>query len=142
MADLRLQRRIEEGDREALEHIARALEGRVLPGPGATSPVPETNGQAKAETAKPDDAKDPLVLAPEGLEVLLEAMPAAIGILKRGTHLYQQRLRLRLRLPVSFRALGGGRHRRHPARRGRAATGRGYVGRTEEVDALTRSRRR
>ena len=29
-------RRIEEldGDREALEHIARALEGRVLPGPG------------------------------------------------------------------------------------------------------------
>ena len=31
MADLRPQRRIEEleGDREALEHIARALEGRV-----------------------------------------------------------------------------------------------------------------
>ncbi len=40
MADLRPQRRIEDGDREALEHIARALEGRVLFGPGATAPVP------------------------------------------------------------------------------------------------------
>ena len=35
MADLRMNRRIEEpsGDREALEHIARALEGRTIPGP-------------------------------------------------------------------------------------------------------------
>jgi signal transduction histidine kinase len=74
MADLRSQRRIEEleGDREALEHIARALEGRVLPGPGAL---------ATSEAARPDDS---LVLTPAGLAILLESMPAAVGILAGG----------------------------------------------------------
>ena len=71
MADLRPQRRIDglEGDREALEHIARALEGRVLQGPGSLTP---SNGEACA---------DALALTPQGLKLLLEAMPAAIGIL-------------------------------------------------------------
>ena len=69
MADLRLHRRIDQldGDQEALEHIARALEGRVLPGPGSS----------------PDDENgtEPLHLTSQGLRVLLEAMPAAVGIL-------------------------------------------------------------
>src|SRR4029078_4367668 len=45
------QRRIEEleGDREALEHIARALESRILPGPGV-DPLPEINERLDAAT--------------------------------------------------------------------------------------------
>jgi signal transduction histidine kinase len=74
MADLRLQRRGEvlEGDREALEHIARALEGRVLPGPGSAA-FPDASDPAAA-----------LALTPHSLKLLLEAVPAAIGILERG----------------------------------------------------------
>jgi signal transduction histidine kinase len=74
MADLRSQRRIEQlaGDREALEHIARALEGRVLPGPGSVTP-PEPEADAEA-----------LALTPQSLKVLLEAMPAAVGIIADG----------------------------------------------------------
>jgi signal transduction histidine kinase len=69
MADLRLHRRIDQldGDREALEHIARALEGQVLPGPGSPP-----DGESGIE---------PLHLTSQGLRVLLEAMPAAVGIL-------------------------------------------------------------
>jgi signal transduction histidine kinase len=78
MADLRPQRRLDhvEGDREALEHIARALEGRVLPGPGAVA-LPEPQVEAAA-----------LTLDPAGLKTLLEAMPAAIGILERDGLIY------------------------------------------------------
>ena len=78
MADLRPQRRIEklEGDREALEHIARALEGRVLPGPGSTPPAEEGNGL------------EALTLTPQGLKLLLEAMPAAVGMLAHGALAY------------------------------------------------------
>jgi signal transduction histidine kinase len=74
MADLRSQRRIDEleGDREALEHIARALEGRVLPGPGSVAPVQDN-----------DSAAVP-ALAPQGLVALLEAMPAAVGLVADG----------------------------------------------------------
>jgi signal transduction histidine kinase len=73
MADLRLHKRLKglEGDREALEHIARALEGRVVSVPGA----------AAAEAANPGET---LQLTPEGLKMLLEAMPAAVGILEQG----------------------------------------------------------
>ena len=69
MADLR--RRIEEleGDREALEHIARALEGRVLQGSGHSA---DKVG---------DDGFQSLVLGAQGLAVLLDEMPAALGIL-------------------------------------------------------------
>lgn len=74
MADLRLQRRMEQldGDREALEHIARALEGRVLPLPNFE------------ETSKPAVEATELALAPDGLKLLLEAMPAAIALLAHG----------------------------------------------------------
>jgi signal transduction histidine kinase len=74
MADIRLQRRSEvlDGDREALEHIARALEGRVLPGPGSA---------ALPDASEPSEA---LALTPHSLKLLLEAVPAAIGILVRG----------------------------------------------------------
>jgi signal transduction histidine kinase len=78
MADLRPQRRLEQldGDREALEHIARALEGRVLPGPGAVPPP-----EPEAETAA-------LTLDAGSLKLLLEAMPAAIGMLGRDGLIY------------------------------------------------------
>jgi signal transduction histidine kinase len=74
MADLRPQRRLEglEGDREALEHIARALEGRVLPGPGSIAPAAES------------DRAEALTLTPQSLITLLEAMPAAIGVWAEG----------------------------------------------------------
>ena len=74
MADLRPQRRVEvlEGDREALEHIARALEGRIVPGPGSVAPEQGT------------DKSSTLALAPQGLVTLLEAMPAAIGLVADG----------------------------------------------------------
>ena len=77
MADLRLHKRIDQldGDREALEHIARALEGRVLPGPGS-SPADES------------DETHSLHLTAQGLKVLLEAMPAAVGILAGGALVY------------------------------------------------------
>jgi signal transduction histidine kinase len=78
MADLRLHRRIDQldGDREALEHIARALEGRVLPGSGS-SPADEGGGTESL-----------LHLTPQGLKVLLEAMPAAVGILAGSALVY------------------------------------------------------
>jgi signal transduction histidine kinase len=58
-------------DREALEHIARAVQGRVLRGPGSLSPA----GALGLET---------LSLSRASIETLLEAMPAAIGILAHG----------------------------------------------------------
>jgi signal transduction histidine kinase len=58
-------------DREALEHIARAVQGRVLRGPGSLSPA----GALGLET---------LSLSRASIEALLEAMPAAIGILVHG----------------------------------------------------------
>ena len=78
MADLRLHRRIEglEGDREALEHIARALEGRLPQGSDQDgSPV----GQ---------DVTEALRLTPQSLKSVLEAMPAAVGVLSKGALIY------------------------------------------------------
>src|SRR5262249_29628817 len=60
-----------QADREALEHIARAVQGRVLRGPGSLSPA----GALGLET---------LSLSRTSIEALLEAMPAAIGILAHG----------------------------------------------------------
>jgi signal transduction histidine kinase len=59
-----------EGDREALEHIARALEGRVPQDNGADGPG--------------DDRAEALQLTAHGLTTLLESIPAAIGILSGG----------------------------------------------------------
>src|SRR4029078_10243660 len=73
MADDRHASGIKEvqADREALEHIARMLEGRVLRGPGLTMP-------------DEDSTLERLKLEGTGLVALLEAMPAAIGILADG----------------------------------------------------------
>ncbi len=73
MADARQTCRTKEvqADREALEHIARMLEGRVLRGPGLTMP-------------DEDNTLDRLKLEGTGLVALLDAMPAAIGILADG----------------------------------------------------------
>jgi signal transduction histidine kinase len=60
-----------QADREVLEHIARAVQGRVLRGPGSLSPA----GALGLET---------LALSRASIEALLEAMPAAIGILSHG----------------------------------------------------------
>ncbi len=144
MADLRSQRRIEDGDREALEHIARALEGRVLLGPGATppvpgnSPVPETNGPAEA-----DPVASPLVLPPESLRLLLEAMPAAIGLLRDGSLIYVNSAfayAFGYRSPSELSEAGG----LDAILPGGAALliCEDDTGRTGEIDALTRSRRR
>jgi len=72
MADLRLHRRMNEleGDREALEHIARALEGAL----------PQDNRAVGAH----DTRAEALQLTAHGVTTLLEAMPAAIGILSGG----------------------------------------------------------
>jgi signal transduction histidine kinase len=58
-------------DREALEHIARAVQGRVLRGPGSLAP----SAALGLET---------LSLNRASLEALIEAMPAAIAILANG----------------------------------------------------------
>ncbi len=158
MADLRPQRRIEDGDREALEHIARALEGRVLLGPGAkssaqvssqVSPAPEmavgpdspsgsmTNGEAAPS------ADGTLMLPPESLRLLLEAMPAAIGLLRDGTLIYVNSAfayAFGYRSPSELSEAGG----LDAILPGGAAllVCEDDTGRTGEVDALTRSRRR
>src|SRR5215475_9703898 len=62
-------------DREALEHIACAVQGRVLRGTGSLSPA----GALGLET---------LSLSRASIEALLEAMPAAIGILAHGDLIY------------------------------------------------------
>lgn len=71
MVEIRPQRQRQdieiEGDREALEHIARALEGRVLLGTGQAF-----DKESKNETPALDAAC---------LKPLLEALPMAIGIL-------------------------------------------------------------
>ncbi len=133
MADLRLQRRMEQldGDREALEHIARALEGRVLPLPSASEP-PEQNIQV-AEFA----------LDPQGIKLLLEAMPAAIALLAHGRLVHANSA---FAYAFGYRSLAelieaGGLEAILP--QGMAAL-RSETGaeRSEPVDALTRSRRR
>jgi signal transduction histidine kinase len=140
MADLRPRRRIEDGDREALEHIARALEGRVLFGPGAKTPLPDA---ADGAEAKDMDAGNPLALQPEALRLLLEAMPAAIGLLQGGTLSY---LNSAFAYAFGYRSSAelmeaGGIDAILPGGAALLKYDDG-TGRTGEVDALTRSRRR
>lgn len=141
MGDLR-PRRVEDGDREALEHIARALEGRVLLGPGAPSPVPETNDPAEAKNAAAE-AENPLALPPESLRLLLEAMPAAIGLLQAGALTYINSAfayAFGYRSPAEMLEAGG-LDAILPGGASSLQCGED-AGRTGEVDALTRSRRR
>ncbi|MGC1180498.1 MAG: HAMP domain-containing sensor histidine kinase [Methyloceanibacter sp.] len=133
MSDPAQTNRVEvQADREALEHIARAVQGRVLRGPGALSPA----GALGVET---------LALSRVGIEALLEAMPAAIGILVHGdlvhanaafAYAFGYRSYAELRAAGGLEAvLPGGRSllRTEPD----AARER-----TIAVDALTRGRRR
>jgi len=133
MADLRPQRRVEEleGDREALEHIARALESRILPGPGLT-PLPEIN-----------EGLDAITLAPQGLKILLEAMPAAVGILARGKLIYANAA---FAYAFGYRSVlelfeAGGLDAVLPAGSVAVQTREGQD-RSVPIDVLTRSRRR
>jgi len=136
MADLKLQRRIEDGDREALEHIARALEGRVLFGPGATAPADPSSPETTAAPA-------PLALTTESVKLLLEAMPAAIGLLDGGALVYINSAfayAFGYRSPAELMEAGG-LEAILPG--GTAALPReDSAERTAEIDALTRSRRR
>jgi signal transduction histidine kinase len=139
MADLR-PRRIEDGDREALEHIARALEGRVLFGPGAKPLPQETTDIAEATST---DTPNPLALQPEALRLLLEAMPAAIGLLQGGTLIHVNSAfayAFGYRSPAELMEAGG-IDAVLPGGTGLLQCEDGS-GRTGEVDALTRSRRR
>ena len=133
MADLRLQRRMEQldGDREALEHIARALEGRVLPLPGASEP-PEQNIQVTE-----------FALSPQGIKLLLEAMPAAIALLAHGRLVHANSA---FAYAFGYRSLAelieaGGLEAILPQGAAAFASENGAE-RSEPVDALTRSRRR
>ena len=132
MADLRPQRRLDhvEGDREALEHIARALEGRVLPGPGAVA-LPEPQAEAAA-----------LTLDPASLKTLLEAMPAAIGILERDGLIYANSafaFAFGYRSPAELLEAGG---LRAILPNGAPLTQGNGLERSAPIEALTRSRRK
>ena len=132
MADLRPQRRLDhvEGDREALEHIARALEGRVLPGPGAVA-LPEPQAEAAA-----------LTLDPASLKMLLEALPAAIGILGRDGMIYANTafaFAFGYRSPVELLEAGG---LRAILPNGAPLTQGNGLERSAPTEALTRSRRK
>ncbi len=73
--DLPLGRHAEEADpdREALEHIARALESRRFQRPA--------EGESRTESEQASE----LFLAPQSIKALLEDMPVAAGILAGGT---------------------------------------------------------
>jgi signal transduction histidine kinase len=133
MAEFRLQRRIEdlEGDREALEHIARALEGRVLPGPGVL---------ASSDTR---DSAQAVSLDPRSVTLLLEAMPEAVALVAKGALVHANAA---FAYAFGFRSLAelieaGGLDAVLP---GSAALFSHVEGpeRTPPIDALTRSRRR
>jgi len=133
MADLRLQQRMEQldGDREALEHIARALEGRVLPLPSAS------------ESSEPSVEVAEFALAPQDIKLLLEAMPAAIALLTHGRLVHANSA---FAYAFGYRSLAelieaGGLEAILPQGAAALASENGAE-RSEPVDALTRSRRR
>ncbi|HMK41786.1 MAG TPA: HAMP domain-containing sensor histidine kinase [Methyloceanibacter sp.] len=120
-----------DGDREALEHIARALEGRVLPLPAVAEPSEETMQGVE------------FTLAPLGIKLLLEAMPAAIGLLAHGRLIHANSA---FAYAFGYRSLSelieaGGLEAIVP--HGMAALVSETEGnRSAPVDALTRSRRK
>jgi signal transduction histidine kinase len=117
-----------QADREVLEHIARAVQGRVLRGPGSLSPA----GALGLET---------LALSRASIETLLEAMPAAIGILSHGDLVHANAA---FAYAFGYRsfdelATAGGLEAVVPGGVSLAQNGRQ---RTVAVEALTRGRRR
>lgn len=133
MADLRLQGRMEQldGDREALEHIARALEGRVSPLPSEPE-ISETSVEVTE-----------FALAPQDIKLLLEAMPAAIALLTHGRLVHANSA---FAYAFGYRSLAelieaGGLEAILPQGAAAVASENGAE-RSEPVDALTRSRRR
>jgi PAS domain-containing protein len=134
LSDPAQPRRGSEGqaDREALEHIARAVQGRVLRGPGSLSPA----GALGLET---------LALSRASIEALLEAMPAAIGILVNGDLVHANAA---FAYAFGYRAYGelraaGGLETVIPGGRSLLRGAPDAVReRTVAVDALTRGRRR
>jgi signal transduction histidine kinase len=131
MADLRPQRLEQlEGDREALEHIARALEGRVLPGPGSAT-IPDE-----------DDIAEPLALDPASLRILLEAMPAAIGVIGSNELVYANSAFAYAFGYRSSRELIAAGGLRAILADGASSIQPNGVERSAPVEAVTRSRRR
>jgi signal transduction histidine kinase len=133
MAELRPHKRIEEleGDREALEHIARALEGRVLPGPASDASIAAT------------PRADAVSLTPEGLLLLLEAVPAAVGLLAGSALVH---VNAAFAYAFGYRSTSelmeaGGLDAILPGESNLAQHENG-AGRTVPLEALTRSRRR
>ena len=107
MADRRQQRRIEQldGDREALEHIARAVAGPRAARPGSLPRCP--SGALSASKLLPSAAP--------ASKLLLEAMPAAIGILAGGGSSMPMPPSLMPSATARYEELRGRRARRHPA---------------------------
>jgi signal transduction histidine kinase len=133
MAEFRLQRRIEdlEGDREALEHIARALEGRVLPGPGVLA------------SSDARDSAQAVSLDPRSVGLLLEAMPEAVALVAKGALVHANAA---FAYAFGFRSLvelieAGGLDAVLPGSDALFSHVEGPE-RTPPIDALTRSRRR
>ena len=127
-------KRIEEleGDREALEHIARALEGRVLPRAGRAPRCP-----------RGDSAPKRFTLTPHSVRLLLEAMPAAIAILAEGALIHANAA---FAYAFGYRSLAelieaGGLDAILPADGASLVSDTGAE-RSAPVDALTRSRRK
>ena len=118
-------------DREALEHIARALKGRVLRPPELVA------------ANEPGSEMDALVLGAAGLKSLLETMPAAIAVLSDGALVYANTA---FAYAFGYRSCeelkdAGGLEAVLP---GSAQTLKALPagGRSDPLDALTRSRRR
>ena len=133
MAEAIHPRRIAEvpEDREALEHIARALKGRVLRPPELVA------------ANEPGSEMDALVLGAAGLKSLLETMPAAIAVLSDGALVYANTA---FAYAFGYRSCeelkdAGGLEAVLP---GSAQTLKALPagGRSDPLDALTRSRRR
>ena len=118
-----------QSDREALEHIARAVQGRVLRGPGSLSPA----GALGLDT---------LALSRASIEALLEAMPVAIGILAHGDLVHANAA---FAYAFGYRsfdelAIAGGLAAIVPG--GAALLNEGPEKRSVAVEVLTRGRRR
>lgn len=115
----------------------------MLLGPGATSPLRETAGQAEANDEQTDEPKRVLALTSKSLGALLEAMPAAIGLIEDEALIYINNafaFAFGYRSPTELMEAGG-LDAILPAGGALLAAG-DEDGRTGEIDALTRSRRR